>query len=323
MGGQSRFQSTKDSGNNIFTKRPKLEGTPPHGRRNSTGSFLYETTVKDDENPDAVLKRKRETTPAKPNKRKESTDVKHLSEAIKNITTLARDISNNIENNTKREIKDLSMRLTRQVKSLNDPKIIEWIEKHKYEENPISTTEQSTQTEDEIGKLPRPQQNRTTQTSFTPVNLEQPDKQQIQMAIQTLDNIEEIHNTLGLNWTEDNYQKSKLKASNILQEPENDNMVMIVDINNYQQSKLLSEVSKQNTQAAQVINEDSFKSCKLAVLVRSDTLLNEEGTCEETKCKTLFLTGIDDTAEALRTTMSLMTSIEKTKNVAQARGIKS
>lgn len=70
-----------------------------------------------------------------PYKRKTSPEAFALNEALEMITKLATDLDSRIEQNTRREIKEISKRLTRQIQVINSASVKKWREQHRYEKD--------------------------------------------------------------------------------------------------------------------------------------------------------------------------------------------
>ncbi|CAG9765781.1 unnamed protein product [Ceutorhynchus assimilis] len=144
-----------------FQDRKKI---PKH-----TDNFQNETQLKDNENPKDIQqsgqagrssptpeessdmlkkKRKRDGNNGKgPHKRKESSEHFQLREALDTILDLKASLEGLIEQDTKKGIKDLSKKLSKQAKIISDPQIKGWLESHKFEEGmedmPIETEGQT------------------------------------------------------------------------------------------------------------------------------------------------------------------------------------
>ncbi|KAH1020868.1 hypothetical protein HUJ04_010460 [Dendroctonus ponderosae] len=68
-----------------------------------------------------------------PYKRKESPEAFVLVETLEAITKLGRELATRIEQNTKREIKDISLKMGKQLDTLERDLIKKWLEDHRYE----------------------------------------------------------------------------------------------------------------------------------------------------------------------------------------------
>ncbi|CAH0563017.1 unnamed protein product [Brassicogethes aeneus] len=84
-------------------------------------------------------------------KRKESTEVYVIREAIEEITRLSMELERNVEQNTKRKMKNLAETLKEQVEILNRVIIRDWLNKHRYEDAQKIIFDGESQTEENVG----------------------------------------------------------------------------------------------------------------------------------------------------------------------------
>lgn len=79
-------------------------------------------------------------------KKKESSEVFIIKEAMEAVTKLVTELQKHNEQNTKREIKDITTKLARQVETFNRQSIKTWLERNKYEKIEKMTIDMDTQT---------------------------------------------------------------------------------------------------------------------------------------------------------------------------------
>ncbi|XP_048519131.1 uncharacterized protein LOC125503173, partial [Dendroctonus ponderosae] len=86
-------------------------------------------------------------------KKRESPEYFTLVESLESITKLANDLEGYVEQNTKREIKEIARRLKRQVNVINQPYVTQWLNQFKYERIEKMTIDVDTQTSPKAEEL--------------------------------------------------------------------------------------------------------------------------------------------------------------------------
>lgn len=132
----------KEDLHTFFKSRRSMSVSDPYFKRKVADTFMGGV-----ENPD------------EPKKKREFPEVCILKEAIAAITKLATELESNIEQNTKREIKQIAATLKKQTNALNTRLVTIWIEAHRYtncektQTDATNLRDQSTQADEGMNRL--------------------------------------------------------------------------------------------------------------------------------------------------------------------------
>ncbi|CAG9763640.1 unnamed protein product [Ceutorhynchus assimilis] len=171
-------------------------------------------------------------------KRKENPEYVLLTEAISRIDALSLELENNIEQNTKRRIKELAVALKKQMKILKKTQITSWLNEHRY------TREFGTQTDfGEIPKLIELEEIKTKKEIFT--------------ILESGGGFQELAPKLDSPWPEDIYKITAIEAGNPINAHTDYDIVIMANPEEGCDTGLLKQVKHRFPELAELMLEDS------------------------------------------------------------------
>lgn len=309
------FQGLLSRGRDPFTRTSKTIRSPEkHGRSLSVSDIPTPPIQMDvvDLTHEKELKRKRPMeSPEKPTKKKECNEVSTLMDFIETVTKLQINLEERIENNTKRDIKELSSRFKRIIKTFNDTEVSAWLASRRNEY--ISTQEREKQTQTECTKEVNHTRTIGTQTEEEmTLDKNWHDKHNFGGNI----SIGELHELINQDWP-DEYCKRTTKEQGSILDQQTDTVILI-NVKK-EKSRLLDDLLVRHPQLGKVINEGQKN--KLYTLTLNSTLETDDGTTQETCAnKRISLVGIDSEEGSIAETTIIHDAMVKVKNMAVRDG---
>ncbi|EFA13675.1 hypothetical protein TcasGA2_TC005013 [Tribolium castaneum] len=228
-----------------------------------------------------------------PYKKVESPEAFVLTEALDMVIKLGLDLERRIENNTKREIKDLSARLKRQVEILSRTSVRAWVESHRYIEPEKIQIDVDIQTEVRSGQVRSGQVTIGTQTEDEPScacqrdialirRWEDQNTEEIRQAIDQQVTGPELENLFSRSWPEKAYTTTSTKSGSLFSSSTDSDLVIIGDTKDLTNKSVFRKVASRVPHLLALAKENKIKpgkvvhiSCQSEIQVEGDDLEKE------------------------------------------------
>lgn len=268
--------------------------------------------VTDENSPDhqflrQLAKRKRENTPE--NERRNSIDsitkTRNILDGIAQINKLCESLAKNIDKNTKRDIKDISQKLTRKIGILNKKETWTWL--HDILDNAIETWKAPTS--ESVNKVETREvscqacmdEGITERKNSTEAMIKD-------ILEESAEDMEKLHRIVDIDWPDECYAKTIKEQGSVLDQETHD-IAVIVDLKK-QESRLLDDLSNTTPQLRKLLKSEPLLPNKIFTLVQNSVLQSEEDT-QDTSTRYYFIVGIDTEEDGEKTTNSLYQAMNK------------